>query len=58
MITEKQKVSDQNNPTLRASSLGAPGGTGLRKGRGEGGRKELAITSDKFKQCSTTQEGM
>ena len=49
MITEKQKVADQNNPTLRASSPGAPGGTGLRKGRGEGGRKELALTSDKFK---------
>ena len=49
MITEKQKVADQNNPTLRAISLRAPGGTSLRRGRGEGGRKELALTSDKFK---------
>ena len=51
MITEKQKVADQNNPTLRASSLvRAPGDIkGLRKGRGEGERKELALMSDKFK---------
>ena len=50
MITEKQKVADQNNPTLRASSLvRAPGDKGLRKGRGEGERKELALMSDKFK---------
>ena len=40
MISEKQKVADQNNPSLRASSLGAPGSTGLRKGRGEGGRRK------------------